>query len=517
VSETTVPVVEPTIPTPTTPPITPTPIVELDKSPILSIGDSENIEPPSRPDDKESVPDPEKKHRINPDDIQERFLSLLNVDMKELDTLSEHYPKFDGTAGESGKAWFAAYLQGLNHLLRGNSLSDSVVRAESAWRQKVAVDGESLAAGRPRFGSAGGNGNIISGERALMKATSLLGLGAVVQIPLWHTGIWVSLKSPSEAALLELERRIASEKVSLGRYTSGMIFSHTSVYTVSYVVNFVLNHVYDASVKNITQDALKQLIKITDIPTLVWGLACAIYPNGYKYTRPCTTNPAECQHIVTGELNIAKLSWTDNNSLTDWQRRQMAKRTEKFSEADLKRYEQEHHRGGDFTIPLTEALKVKLRVPTITQYEQSGFTWVDGIVKLLEGSLGVSLKGKERDDYITDQGRLTALRQYSHWVNRIEVGDDAIEDQETIEALLGTLSSDEKISKVFFESVGKYIDNSTLSVIAIPKYDCPKCGGEQTGDIHANQHPHLLPLDVVRIFFTLLDQRIFKALTNRQL
>ena len=485
------------------PTVEPTPVVETPKIPKVEV-DQTPIKSVS-------------EEKLTPDDIQERFLSLLNVDMRELDSLSEKYPKFDGTAGETGKAWFAAYLQGLNHLLRGNSLSDTVERAESVWRQKVEIDGDSLGAGRPRFGSGGGTGNIISGERALMKATSILGLGAVVQIPLWHTGIWVSLKSPSEAALLELERRIASEKISLGRYTSGMIFSHTSVYTVSYVVNFVLNHVYDASVKNITQDALKQLIKITDIPTLVWGLACAIYPNGYKYTRPCTTNPAECQHLVTGELNLTKLSWTDYQSLTEWQRRQMAKRTEKFSEADLKRYEQEHCRGGAYTVELTEELRIKLRVPTLAQYEQSGFTWVDGIVKLLEGSLGVSLKGKERDDYITDQGRLTALRQYSHWVYRIEVGEDAIEDQETIESLLGTLSSDETISKTFFEAVGKFIDNSTLSVIALPKYDCPACGGEQHGDVHDDRHPHLLPLDVVRIFFTLLDQRIFKALTNRQL
>lgn len=448
-------------------------------------------------------------------EVQEKFLALLNVDMKELDQLSENYPKVDGATGEQGRAWLASYLQGLGHLLRGNSLSESVERAEATWRQKVSVGGEEIGAGRPRFGNSASG--VISGEMALLKATSALGLGAVVQIPLWHTGIWVSIKAPSESALLELERRIANEKITLGRYTSGMIFSNTSIYTVSYVVNFILNHVYDASVKNITQDALKALIKITDIPTLVWGMACAIYPNGYPYLRPCTTNPSECQHVVRGELNLSKLSWTDNNALTEWQRRLMSRRSDKFSDEELKRYEEEHRRGGSHTVALTDEMRVKLRVPTLIQYEQSGFSWVDGIVKLLEGSLGVSLKGKERDDYITDQGRLTALRQYTHWVDRVELNEDTIEDQETLELLLGAMSSDEKLATKFFEEVGKYIDNSTLSLIALPKYDCPACGGEQHGDLHGNVHPHLLPLDMVRIFFTLLDQRIFKALTVRQL
>lgn len=454
-------------------------------------------------------------NKVSPNDIEESHLSLLNVNMKELDGLSENYPKFDGSTGDTGKVWLSAYLKGIEHLLKGDSLSASVEREGSVWRQKVDVDGEGLGAGRPRFGK--GSGNVISGERALMKASSALGLGATVQIPLWHTGIWVSIKAPSEKSLLELERRIASEKVSLGRYTSGMIFSNTSVYTVSYVVNFVLNHVYDASVKNITQDSLKELIKVTDIPTLVWGMACAIYPNGYQYARPCTSNPSECQNVVRGMLNIAKLFWTDNDALSEVQRRHMQRRADKFTDDELKRYAEEHTRGGKRLVTLRDGLKARLKVPTVAQYEASGFAWVDGIVKLLEGSLGVSLRGKERDDYIIDQGRLTALRQYSHWVESVEVEDDIIEDVETTEELLEMLSSDEEITEKFFEEVGRYIDDAAISLIAMPKYDCPACGGEQHGDVHDDRHPHLLPLDAVRVFFTLLDQRIFKALTSRRL
>lgn len=481
---------------------------------------NESNEPSSPQERVDMAVDPvevstDTKEPLDEKTLQTKYLSLLNVSLKELDELSDRYSKFDSTTNPSSRAWFAAYVNGLDHLINGNSLSDSVERAESLWRQKVGIDGQDIGAGKPRFGNT--PGNVLVGERALLKASSLLGLGGVVQIPLWHTGIWVSIKAPSEASLLELERRIANEKVALGRFTSGMIFSNTSVYTISYVVNFVLNHIYDASIKNTTQETLKRLIKVTDIPSLVWGLICAIYPNGYEYARPCTTNPAECQHIVKGKINLSKLHWVDNASLNDAQKRMMAKRTEKFSEEDLKGYEKEHSRGGEYTITLMDELRFKLKVPTIAEYEQSGFTWVDNIVDLLENSLGVSLKGKERDEYITDQGRLTALRQYAHWVRSIEVGEDFIEDRETIDLFLSSLSSKEEISTKFFEGVGRYIDNSTVALVAIPKYRCPSCGGEQKADLNKDRYPFLLPIDIVRIFFSLLDQRIFSSLSNRKL
>ncbi len=462
---------------------------------------------PVTPDEKPANPSPQA--------LAMEILTLATEDAAGLEKQVEDYPNLNVASGEFGKTWLEAFEQAREHVMRGNVFTATTQRDASLWRQKVALGDDDIGAGRPRFGGSGGQ--VLSGERALMKATSVLGLGGVVQIPLWHTGIWVSLKAPSEASLLELERRIANEKISLGRLTNGMIFSNTSIYTVSYVVNFALNHIYDASVRDISQDALKNLIKVTDIPTLIWGLVCTIYPGGYKYARPCTANPSECQHVVTGKINLTKLSWTDNSSLSDWQRRHMSQRNEKFSEEDLSRYQKEHVRGGLETLKVSDELKVKLRVPTIAQYEQSGFSWVDNIVKMMEGSLGVSLKGQERDNYITDQGRMTALRQYGHWVESIEVGEDVIEDHESVEVVLGALSSEEEIFRPFFEGVGKYIDRATLSLIAVPKYRCPKCNGEQEGDVPQNLNTHLLPLDMCKIFFTLLGQRLYKALSKAML
>lgn len=449
-------------------------------------------------------------------DIIGTFLSLINMDAKELEEATGGYPNIDGTTGEEGKAWLTAFQSGVEHINKGSALSGAANRKEAKWKQKLEVAGEQLGAGRPRYGSSASG--VISGEKALMKASAALGLGSHIQIPLWHTGIWVKIKAPTEASLLELERRIASEKIDLGRHTSGMIFSNTTVYVVSHVINFILNHVYEASIKNVSQDALKNIIKATDIPTLVWGMVSTIYPAGYKYARPCTANPAECQHIVSGKINLAKLFYVDNDALSARQGKMMVGRDDKFTTEQLAEYEKEHIHGGDYTAKITDELSIKLAVPTIAAYERSGFAWVDGIVKLMEGSLSTSLNSGERDEYISEQGKLTALRQFTHWVKEINIGDDTMVDVDTIEQFSNMLSSKDEIYEKFLNEIGKYIDNATIALIAIPKWECPKCSAiEDVDGLHNNRYPHLLPLDVLRVFFTLLGQQLTKALTTRTL
>lgn len=454
-----------------------------------------------------------EESKISASDIKQKFLSLLNVDLDEINTLAEDYAQLDAKGDEEARAWLEAYVSGLAHLMKGSSLSASVKRAESAWKQAVDSDGTKIGISKAKFGSS--TSGIISGERALMKVSGALGLGSTVQVPLWHTGIWVTLKAPSESSLLELDRRISNEKITLGRYTSGMAFSNTSVYTVNFVINFILNHVVDSSIKNVSVDALKALIKVTDIPALIAGIESAIYPTGYKYSRPCTVNPTTCQHVTTGLVSIPKLTWTDNAALTDTQRRHMAKRDKKFTPEEIEAYQNEHTRGNNREVKINDTLALTIFVPTLDRYIESGTVWVDGIVKLLETTLNTSMDSEQRDQYILAQGKLTTVRQYGHWVKEIIVDEDIINDIETIEDTLSLLSSDNEITDKIFTALGEYIDDSIISLMAIPKYTCPKCQGEEEGNLE--NFPHLLPIDAVRTFFTLLDQRIIMALNTRKL
>ena len=441
-------------------------------------------------------------------------VAIMRHSMSEFAALAEQYPNINFTETNVGKEWAEAIKDASNNLMSGDVFGSRVQDPQTDWQQFVGNNGDRLRAGRPSLGMGGETR--LTGEAAIIKATAVLGLGAIIQIPLWHTGIWVSFKVPQNSALLELDRRIANEKIVLGRVTNGMVFSNTSIYLQSYLVNFALAHIYDCSLKDINPDRLKRIILSTDIPTLIMGLACTIWPAGYPLVQPCIDNPDKCQHVTREKLNLTKLFWTDNMRLTSWQRTHMAGRNRTYTVDDVKRYQSEHSYNTRVTCKPSDDVTLRLKVPTVGEYEDAGFAWVDGIVRMVDDAFGVTLRGDERNDYINQQAKATSLRQFSHWVGEINVGDGqvVVDDNDTINGLLSTFSNRDSLVTSIFDAIGKFIDDTTISLIAVPKYNCPVCGKPQTE--LETKHPHLIPQDAMSIFFTLHDQRTSEILSTER-
>ena len=461
-----------------------------------------------------SKPVPEnQKHRFD-FTADNEHLSLLGGDVFDLGALIDNYPNINSSGDPATRQWTQELRLGQDTLLRGNPLAAALEREGSDWRQYLEFEGHKMGASRPKFDAGGAT---LTGERAMLRVAAATGLGSIVQVPLWHTGIWLSFKSPPESAILELERRIANDKITLGRLTNGLIFSNTAVYQNNYLLNFAFQYVFDTNAKELSVDYLKSIIKVTDIPAILWGLALAIYPNGYPYVQACINTDASCKNLIKELLDLGKLIWTDRSALTEWQQRRMTQRKARMSDEDIKRYEAEHTRGGTRVVPLSDVVSATLRVPSLQDYEDSGYIWVDGIVQMMENAFQVPLKGQERDEYITNQGRLTTMRQYGHWVGGVDVPDaDIGTDRETIEGLMGMFSSDEDLRTKFIEEIGKFIDDATISLVGLPKHNCPACGFPQASG-EEKFHPHVIPLDVGRVFFYLLSQRINRVLSKTSL
>jgi len=370
-----------------------------------------------------------------------------------------------------------------------------------SWRQNVNSDAGKLGPSAPRHQIP--SGEKLTGQKAILRIREVTNSGGLVQIPAWHSGFWITFRTPSEGTLIDLERAINDEKITLGRVTGGAIFSNTTVYLLKHVLDCALDHVYTTSIAG--EHDLRELISINDIPSIIWGFACSIYRRGFQYARSVVVpgdDNMETTHIVREVLNLGKLQWVDTSALTEWQIAHMSRRASQSMNIDsIKRYVDEFTRGKPRKIDLTDEVSISLHVPNVMQHLNSGSSWVDSIVLMVDKAFGYGQDDQKRNEFILDHARASNMRQYAHWVKEIIInGDEIVDDTESIEMSLNELSSIDKVRVAYFEGISKYIEDTTISTIAVPSLSAAE-------DNKFPRFPHLYPLDTLQTFFTLLAQK----------
>lgn len=373
------------------------------------------------------------------------------------------------------------------------------------WRQSVRHNDTELTTSRLKL-------DRVNDPILVLRADA--GQGALVQIPLWHTGIWITVRAPSNSDLLDLDQRVRMEKSTLGRYSNGMVFSNVEVYTIAAYARFALDHVYSVTYQNTSPDITDELlsvIKITDYPQLMYGLLTAMYPDGYPFRQPCIADPHKCDHIEETILSIARLSWTDRDRLTAKQKRMMASRSAKKTLEQLEEYQTEFA-FDNRAVQLTKSTTAYLAVPTIADAIDAGYRWVDGIADATNKAFGLKLSEVDRYRHIIRSGVMSSLRQYSHWIDRIEIKQadgvdptvitDPVKKDEALEVLSGSKSA----LKLLDESILKWIAKCTVTIIGLTKSPCPKCQAAPSEEL--TKHPHLIPIDIGYVFFTLVALRL---------
>jgi len=442
-------------------------------------------------------------------DIQ---ISLPSDFDKEAMSVLEKAPNINLLDNIEGREWASVVSEGLELATVGEVFTDTLSEDDCEFRQSVDTNGKKLQAQSPKFKNV--ENQNLKGERATIRLISHLGIGSLFQVPLWHSGIWITFKPPTDSEFIELNRMILSDKIKFGRYTYGLAFSNVTVYTINRLVDFALAHIYDMSVKSedININNIKDHINCQDIPILLWGLVCANYPKGFNYRRACVNDIEKCTNVIEEVLNVFKLQWTNIDGLTDWQKSFMSDRQSKQKSLDeVNRYKDALAKLQSKKIyvnkDLSNEVAFTIHTPSITEYITSGYKWISELVDGIDSALELEGAENERNDYIISKGQATSMRQYFHWIEGIEYASNIIDDIETLESTLDILSSDDSIREEFITEVVKYINESTISIIGIPTYTCNKCNKDQITDTYPKA-VDIIPLDVVQLFFALLSQNL---------
>lgn len=440
-------------------------------------------------------------------------LAMLNHTLKEADELTkdQYYGREDATFNDE---WIEAIRLSQEDNITGSFFGDSLNRKGSDWGVKVSHEGHMLGAGRPRA-KASGDGEKIVGLKAVSKIQELLGLGGMIKVPLWHSGLYVSIKNPTDIQLLNFYETIAREKIELGKTTAGLVFTNSSSYVNSAIYDLIVDCIYETSVKDVATGDLKDIIKMNDFPILAWALAFTIYPNGYSYIRPCIVNPESCQHVIEALLDIGKLLWVDRSSLNEKQRRHMSVIPRKqATKAEVLAYQAEFENSEDNLYDTDNGISIAFKQPTISEHLDSGTRWIEELDEIVRDVFSDEVKQDNINRYISERASLTKLRNYAHYIKHINFTDDnsSADETETLERLLNQLSASPDVVEGLVTKLNSFIDKSAIALVGIPRVPCPKCKKESQEDIEA--HPWIIPLNPVRLFFRLRDRKLQLSIPN---
>lgn len=355
----------------------------------------------------------------------------------------------------------------------------------------------------------------VRGEAAILMLSKKLGLGDFTRVPLAHSGLWVQLRPPLEQSILDFYNALAREKISLGRKTSGFVLSNFSVYTNQALMDFIIAHVHATNIVGLKPESLKDLILPQDFPILVWGFATAIYPNGFDYRRACINAPETCKHIEEANISLGKLYECDNTAFSEYQLQHMASYAMNSRTMEqLEKYKAEHTRIKNSHFLTKTGLRINLKTPTIKEHFEHGVKWVDHIVDSVEKIvLSDDEKAtKEKDRLLSQYIRASLIRQYSHFIDSIDIDGANIKEEKSLRSALDVLSGDDSARVQILDEINKYIAETTFALICIPAFECPSCKQPQNTNPMNDRFTEVIPIDVVEVFFDLITLRINRVL-----
>jgi hypothetical protein len=446
-------------------------------------------------------------------------ISLPSNLEKQTKEILDKIPNIDLSGSEEVSNWGDTLSEGIDNIPSFGQYVDTLNNPDSEFRQSVDYKGSQLGINELKTNF---NSNHLTGEKAILAFSKALGVGDLVQVPLWSSGIWVTLKTPSEADMIRLNQEIIDDKINQGRATKGLLFSNSMVYTIDRLSKFAIDHIFDTTLQSsaLENKDIRDIIKCQDYPTLVWGLICSMYPRGFQFRRACINDPEKCNYVLEEVLNPKKLLWVNYRALTETHMVHMGQRQHKIKTLEsVLNYQQTLATISDkvITIGNDAEIKVTLKSPSMNEYVTAGEEWINGIVKIIDTIVSKGPADNNSAEQISNRNRLierysqsSSLRQISHWIKIIEMNDYVVDDTDTLANILTIMSQDDSKRTELIEKVSSYIEESTLSVIGVPVYDCPKCKMTQAIENDNSEFKNIIPLDVTSIFFDQHVQRMMK-------
>ncbi|EPU3828946.1 hypothetical protein ACVWU4_000927 [Campylobacter coli] len=389
--------------------------------------------------------------------------------------------------------------------------------------------------------------------RGLAALKSLLNLGEITQVPLWHSGFWVTLNTPTIKDMISLDLELTNSQVELGRQTTGLIYSNYNVIFNKIVINFIKRLIIDTSIKLDTNDDILDYINVQDLYPLVNGLISAMYPSGIKYVQRCANSfetqeeidklkertkdfdsikdieiHSKCEYTVQGRLDAKKLLWVNRKVLDKSMLEHMSnRRPGSVSKTQVEEYVKSLKTKLNFdnvrTLKSEENdidIKFIITPPSLNKYIREGEIWVEEVISAAQELYTDSDTDEDKNMKIETIVNTMALGLYGSYVNEIKIEKDGKQveiDGDDLKTALAICSEDNKIYYQFEQTIKSVLEESAIAIVGMPTFICPKCQKDITGDNKLNNKwfKEIIPLNMLVPFFHLNQLRCSNIVTGR--
>lgn len=355
----------------------------------------------------------------------------------------------------------------------------------------------------------------VSPKTVIARFTKYVNAGEIIQVPLWHSGFWITLRPPKQKDFIILEQEIADTHIKIGRETATLAYSNYTVIVTRVLVNFIAQHITETTVKlDNDDDDIFNYINVQDLNTIVLGILSAIFPKGLEYAKTCKNNLQEedgystCNNIIKATLDPKKLLFVNRKALTKEMLDHMSKRRPYTMSLDSVK---EYQRGIASLITkdvelLDGKVKIQIENPSIARYIDVGEKWVDALIaeteKLVEEGADISAKNIKINTLIST----ILMGVYNAYAKSVTTTDDGKvhTDQFNIDSMLDILSEVGDTIGPFIKAVNEYISDSAIAIVGTPAYECPNCKESDKDPITSKYgFDNIIPLNMTHLFFVL--------------
>lgn len=366
--------------------------------------------------------------------------------------------------------------------------------------------------------------NIRSGNTkrsAIDKIRNVTRVGKNIQLPLWNTGIRITILVPPVNAVYDLKKKLRDLNIESDVDTGGLLYSNKKIKLYKEITEFISKYVFDTTLAIPEDKTLYDFVPVQDIALEIVGASLSLYPNGNIVTIACAKTTdiingvPKCNFVTNSKVDPRDLVKIDSTRVTDVMLDIISRRNSgSVTVQDLETYRNEYIKDDKYNtiiVPYESGeLIFKLSNPVINKFITRGDKWYDDLVSKLYnvGNLTYDAKKEEIEKII----ELSVLGTYNSYITSVIVEGEEFTDEETIDELLNEISQDNYLYNIYMKNIMEFISYNTIANIGTNNFLCPSCNTKQKDeeDVRNIFEMEYVWMDPIAYFLEIMNSKLTK-------